>query len=92
MPERPDKGWEQFDGRHRDESTHRLGNLTLLETALNRELGNAAYSGKREVYRRSEFAVTRRVAEQFEAWTVEKIRAHQQWMARQATAIWRISF
>ena len=59
---------------------------------LNRELGNTAYSGKREVYQQSEFAITRRVAEEFEAWTVEKIRAHQQWMARQATDIWRIPF
>ncbi|MCY4213205.1 MAG: DUF262 domain-containing protein [Gammaproteobacteria bacterium] len=92
LPERPDAGWEQFDERHRDELTHRLGNQTLLEAALNRELGNTAYSGKREVYRRSGFAVTRRVAEEFEAWTVEKIRAHQQWMARQATDVWKISF
>ncbi|MCY3640078.1 MAG: DUF262 domain-containing protein [Gammaproteobacteria bacterium] len=92
LPEHPDEGWEHFDERHRDEFTHRLGNQTLLEAAPNRELGNAAYSGKCEVYQQSEFAITRRVAEEFEAWTVEKIRAHQQWMARQATDIWRISF
>ena len=92
LPEHPDEGWEWFDERHRDEFTHRLGNQTLLETALNRELGNTAYSGKRDVYGQSEFAITRRVAEEFDGWTVEKIRAHQQWMARQATDIWRVAF
>ena len=92
LPGHPDEGWEQFDERQRDEFTHRLGNQTLLETALNRELGNAAYVGKREAYRQSEFAITRRVAEEFDSWTVEKVRTHQQWMARQATDIWRIPF
>ncbi|MCY3738245.1 MAG: hypothetical protein OXG13_17700 [Gemmatimonadaceae bacterium] len=31
-----------------------------------------------------------KLAEDFDTWTVEKIRAHQGWMARQATGIWRI--
>ena len=92
LPERPDEGWDQFDERQRDEFTHRLGNQTLLETALNRDLGNCAYDRKRVVFQESQFAITCRVAEEFDAWTVEKIRAHQQWMARQATDIWRIPF
>lgn len=90
LPGHPDEGWEQFDERQRDEFTHRLGNQTLLETALNRELGNASYGEKREAYRQSEFAITRRVADEFDSWTVEKVRAHQQWMAKQATDIWKL--
>ena len=90
LPEHPDEGWEQFDERQRDEFTHRLGNQTLLNAAQNRDVGNIDYVGKRETYQQSEFAITRRVAEEFDSWTVEKIRAHQQWMARQATDVWKL--
>ena len=92
LPERPGEDWEQFDDQQREAFTYRLGNLTPLATADNRELGNAGFSEKRRVYQASEFALTRQLAEDFDAWSVEKIRSHQEWMAKQATGIWRINF
>ena len=92
LPENPGADWDHIDERERDALTHRLGNLTLLEASRNRDLGNVAYDGKRETYRGSQFAITRRLAEEFDDWTPEKIDAHQHWMARQATDIWRIVF
>ena len=92
LPENPGADWDHIDERERDALTHRLGNLTLLEASRNRDLGNVAYHGKRETYRGSQFAITRRLAEEFDDWTPEKIDAHQHWMARQATDIWRIAF
>ena len=47
---------------------------------------------KRPVYAESSFAITRKLSEDFDTWTVEKIRTHQAWMAKQATGIWRIQF
>ena len=41
---------------------------------------------------RSEFAITRKLAEDYDTWTPDKIRSRQAWMARQATTIWRIDF
>lgn len=90
VPERPGDGWEQFDDQQRD--TYRLGNLTLLATADNRALGNSDFSAKRPVYQASQFAITRGLAENFDTWTADKIRSHQDWMAKQAMAIWRINF
>ena len=92
LPENPRDDWHQFDDQQREASTYCLGNMTLLRTADNRDLGTSGYAEKRLVYQKSDFAITRKLAEDFDTWTVEKIRSHQTWMARQATGIWRVSF
>ncbi len=91
LPENPGDDWQQFNDQQPEASTYRLGNMTLLTTADNRELGNSGYAEKRLVYQESDFAITRRLADNYDTWTVEKIRSHQAWMARQATSIWRIN-
>ena len=50
LPENPDDDWEQFDDQQREASTYRLGNMTLMATADNRNLGNAGFDEKRPVY------------------------------------------
>ena len=91
LPENPGDGWEQFDDQQREASTYRLGNMTLLATADNRNLGNVEFAEKRSVYQTSDFAITQRLAEDYDSWTAEKIRTRQTWMAKQATGIWRIN-
>ena len=92
LPQHPRAGWEQFDDRQQDAFAYRLGNLTLLGTAANRDLGNAGFDDKRPVFQKSEFLATRRLAEDHDSWTVETIRVRQNWMARQATGIWQVQF
>lgn len=91
LPENPGDGWEQFDDQQREASTYRLGNMTLLATSDNRNLGNVGYTEKRPTYQTSNFAITRGLAEDYDSWSVEKIRTRQAWMAKQATSIWRIN-
>ena len=90
LPENPGDAWQQFDDQQREASTYRLGNMTLLTAEANRDLGNSGYAQKRPVYAESSFAITHKLSEDFDTWTVEKIRTHQAWMAKQATGIWRI--
>ena len=90
LPERPGGGWDQFDDRQREAFTYRLGNLTLLSSGANRGVGNAGFAEKRSAYGTSRFAITRKLADDYDAWTVDKIAARQRWMARQATSVWRI--
>jgi hypothetical protein len=92
LPEHSDAGWGHFGEADHEKFVYRLGNMTLLHTGQNRDMGNAAYEDKRPVYRESDFTITRKVAEEFDEWTPEKIESHQDWMARQATSIWRIDF
>ena len=92
LPENPNDGWDQFDDQQREAATYRLGNMTLLATAANRDLGNSGYAEKHSAYQESDFAITRKLAEDFDTWTVEKLHSRQGWMAKQATSIWRIDF
>lgn len=90
LPENSSDGWEHFDNEPIDEWIYRLGNLTLLETSLNRLAGNKPFGEKKPVYMQSAIRLTREVAEQNENWTVDRLAERQRRMARLATAIWRL--
>ena len=92
LPENPSDDWYQFDKQEQEIFTYRLGNMTLLKTSENRDLGNSDYDKKRLIYQKSDFAITRNLSEQYDQWTVERICANQRWMAKQATSIWRVDF
>jgi hypothetical protein len=90
LPESPEAGWEAFSEDEYEALVYRIGNLTLLHRSVNRDLGNAVYSVKKPAYADSAFGVTKKIAEDNADWTPERLAARQQWMANQATAIWRI--
>jgi hypothetical protein len=75
-----------------DRLIYRIGNMTPLETARNRDVGNGSYATKREVYRQSAFQITQDVAERYEVWDEKKLESRQQSLARVATGIWKIDF
>ena len=69
---------------------YRLGNMTLLAKGANKDLGNAAYVFKRPILQASNFALTKKLAEENAQWTPSQIAARQKSLAKLATAIWRI--
>jgi len=91
LPEHPENNWEQFSDRDYEQSVYRLGNMTLMNTAANRDAGNASYEEKRPRYAESEMMLTKKIAEENQNWTIERIGNRQRWMAKQAKTIWRIS-
>jgi hypothetical protein len=91
LPQHPQAGWEAFNDDEAEALTYRFGNMTLMATESNRDLGNASYGSKRAVLEKSDFAITAKLAADHAEWTPERIAAHQAWMATQATAIWRIA-
>lgn len=90
LPENPEAGWEAFSNDEVEALVYRLGNLTLLGRGANKDLGNAPYSTKKSVYVASNIGITRKIAEDNADWTPERLAARQNWMANQATSIWRI--
>lgn len=92
LPENPADGWEHVSEPDHENFVYRLGNMTLLHTGQNKNIGNATYSDKIEVYDESDFALTRKIAENYDEWTPEKIESRQNWMSKQATSIWRLDF
>jgi len=90
LPQNPDAGWDAFTNEEVEALAHRLGNMTLMQAGANRDMGNGPYAAKKAVFEQSGFKITRTLAADHAEWTPESITAHQNWMAKQATAIWRI--
>jgi len=90
LPENPETGWDAFSEDELDALVFRLGNMTLLASGPNRDIGNAAYVIKRPVFTGSGFEITRKLAADNADWNPERVAARQNWMATQATTIWRI--
>jgi hypothetical protein len=90
LPENPADGWSTFSDEELEAMVFRLGNMTLMKSSENKNLGNQPYTAKKITYAASAFAITRKIAEENADWTAERIAARQRWMANQATAIWRV--
>lgn len=91
LPQKIQAGWHHFNDEESEAMIYRLGNMTLCETRINRDLGNRDYDHKREGYRSSTFSLTQQIADENAEWTPERVATRQKWMAKQATAIWRIA-
>ena len=74
-------------------SMYRLGNLTLLEAAANRTVGNAAYADKCAAYNKSSYVLTKRIPEIApEQWTPELVDERQRQLAARAVHLWKSDF
>lgn len=91
FPQSSDIHWPDFRDEDADQYVYRLGNMTLLESSINRDLGNQAYEVKSARYSNSGFVITQRLAHEYSTWTPEKITSRQKWLAKQARALWRIN-
>ncbi len=92
LPEHPGAAWSEIEEEKQDCLIYRLGNMTPLETARNREMGNQGYALKREVYAKSSFQITKAIAEHYDTWDERKVEARQKQLANVATGIWHIDF
>lgn len=94
LPENPTEPWEQaFPCERWDAYINRLGNLTLLESNRNREVGNQTYREKLCAYADSAYALASRLPEEApEQWTPELLEARQRRMAERAAHLWRSDF
>ncbi|MFA4986382.1 MAG: DUF262 domain-containing HNH endonuclease family protein [Candidatus Brocadiia bacterium] len=91
LPQSPDKGWDAFTEEEVEALVFRLGNMTLLDSGANRDVGNETWAVKKPVYVASCFGVTKKLGQDNADWNPERLAARQQWMANQAVAIWRVA-
>lgn len=94
LPENPSQAWESAISVDRQtQMVYRVGNLTLLEKRLNRDAGNRPFAEKLDVYRQSEYRMTRALEEHApDEWTTAAIEARQRRLADRAVAVWRTDF
>ena len=94
VPENAPETWsEEFPAENLDRWVHRLGNLTLLEAPLNREIGNEHYPVKRNAYASSAYRITSRIPDDApEEWTPALLGKRQRFLAAQAAHVWKSDF
>ena len=90
LPEHPSDAWNYIEESVQEHLVYRLGNMTILEANLNREVGNSGYAAKSNIYHNSAFQLTKNVPEQYDTWDERKIAERQKQLAKIATSIWKI--
>lgn len=89
LPDNPDDSWN-WDDSMIQQYRYRLGNMTLLEKGKNKDLGNASFSIKKEIYAKSAIPSTKSIGEYVNDWTENVITNRQQNMSKIAKGIWKI--
>jgi hypothetical protein len=69
---------------------HRLGNLTLLSTADNHAVANRAWSEKRPIYAKSEYVLSREVAD-LQRWTAEAVSQRTDRLIQSLFQYWELT-
>lgn len=91
LPQNPGVGWSAFSDEEVEAMTYRIGNMALMAKGANKDIGNAAFAVKKPVLANSAFELTRKMAEDNANWTPECIAARQKYLARLASAVWRVA-
>lgn len=94
LPENPLDAWEADYPRAQWESdVYRIGNLLLLEPAINREVGNRLFPEKRVAYPASAYQLPKDVVQRTaEIWNPATLVDRQRHLASRAGHLWRIDF
>ncbi len=66
-----------------------IGNLTLLEPALNRKVGNADFKTKKEIYSESQIAITKEITS-FDQWDPAAVKKRALNLVKIVEQVWRI--
>ena len=91
LPENPSEVWNKNFPKDIEESfIYRLGNFTLLEPDKNRIIGNKDFDHKSEVYKTSRYEITKHFG--YQKWNQNNLNARQKYLAKQAKAIWSLSY
>lgn len=90
LPESADENWGEFTDEEINRSVFRMGNLTLLEKNLNRDIENSNFEVKKEVFKKSNSKFTAKIIDDFETWDENKLISRQRDMAKYAKSIWKI--
>ncbi|NOU00087.1 MAG: DUF262 domain-containing protein, partial [Gallionella sp.] len=91
LPQNAATGWDAFSDDEAQAMLYRLGNMTLIDSSANRDMGNKQFLEKKPILAASVFQLTRKIVEDNQNWTPDRIAARQKSMSKIATSIWRIA-
>lgn len=88
LPLNPDLAWA-VTPEEAEAAQRLLGNMVLLRSSRNQELGNRAFGEKKAEYASSGYYITRQVAE-YDTWTIDQIKKRQADLAKTAVKTWSV--
>jgi len=90
LPENMPEDWEKYVPKNKhEELVDRLGNLTLLESKLNRDSGTKLPEDKVKIFKQSQYLMTREIVSP--KWGEIEISVRQEKLANVAKTVWKIS-
>ena len=91
LPENPGSDWDiYFNKDEQGEYVFRIGNLTLLETGKNKDIGNKLFGDKLLVYQTSQYLLTRDKTAYTE-WKPSVMQKRQAELAKLAKTVWKVN-
>jgi tRNA uridine 5-carbamoylmethylation protein Kti12 len=87
LPETPGNEWKELSADIAGAYSRRIGNLVLLSSKKNSELGNQGFAKKKAVLAASEFLLTKEVGA-MDSWGPAEIEARQAALAEMALKVW----
>jgi hypothetical protein len=94
LPQKPNDVWLAKFSKTTDPSQYiyRLGNLTLLDSKMNRSVGNSSFQEKcNKAFSRSQLEITKEISI-YTNWSPKQIEERQTKMADAACQIWRLDY
>lgn len=91
LPENPSNDWESiFSYKEQENYIYRLGNYTLLEPRINRDIKNKIYTEKQPFYSQSQYKLTQEIKSP--QWDKDSLQKRQETIAQRAAHIWRCDY
>lgn len=84
------KDWSAFTEETHNAYFKRIGNLTLMKTKINSDIGNGPFLGKKTFYKASELKITSQL-DSYANWTSKEIEQRQNQFAELAIKAWNLS-
>lgn len=93
LPQSPSDAWlVEFPKKDKLQYIYRLGNMTLIDSSVNRKMGNNSFQEKcSTAFAQSNLEITKEILN-YSVWSPKHIEERQKKMAKAACKIWRLDY
>lgn len=95
LPQNPNDAWSSIGTYDREKYIYHVGNMMLLEKALNKNAENKSFDEKKVLYGKSKFRQVSELLDSLgtnnDSWDVKNIEKRANLLSKHASQIWRIN-
>lgn len=90
LPRNPHDNWPNFSEEEVNSLKNRIGNFTLMKSAINSKQGNDNFTNKCKRLKKSKFWITKMISQNYNNWNAENIRDRQEKLSNLAVEVWNL--